>query len=297
MLKSRTRRQFAKTQRGRSKLALQRMAVRAGWASSTRLDAGRVEIVTRLDGKLALITGAGSGIGKAIALAFAAEGAKLALMGRRLDKLQEVVGEIKSRGGEAVAVAGDVAKAGDAERAVRETVAWLGGLNTLVNNAGILSVATVETVPEDEWDQVMTVNVKGPFLMSRAALPEIRKAGGGAIVNIGSIVGLIAIKNRAAYCTSKGAVTMLTKAMALDHAHENIRVNCICPALVETDLVQRLFASPDGAAVKRERIAGFPLGRMGQPQDVAGMAVFLASDEASWVTGTAIPLDGGLSAY
>jgi NAD(P)-dependent dehydrogenase (short-subunit alcohol dehydrogenase family) len=251
----------------------------------------------RLAGKLALITGAGSGIGKAIALAFAAEGAKVAVMGRRAEKLQEVVGEITKHGGQALAVAGDVAKAADAERAVRETVAKLGGLNVLVNNAGILSVATVETVPEEEWDRVMTVNVKGPFLMSRAALPEMRKAGGGAIVNIGSIVGLIAIKNRAAYSTSKGAVTMLTKAMALDHAHENIRVNCICPALVETELVQRLFASADGEAVKRERIAGFPLGRMGQPQDVAAMAVYLASDEASWVTGTAIPLDGGLSAY
>jgi len=230
-------------------------------------------------------------------MAFAAEGAKVAVMGRRAEKLQEVVGDITKGGGEAVAVAGDVAKAADAERAVRETVEKLGGLNILVNNAGIISVATVETVPEEEWDRVMTVNVKGPFLMSRAALPEMRKAGGGAIVNIGSIVGLIAIKNRAAYSTSKGAVTMLTKAMALDHAHENIRVNCICPALVETELVQRLFASADGEAVKRERIAGFPLGRMGQPQDVAGLAVYLASDEASWVTGTAIPLDGGLSAY
>jgi NAD(P)-dependent dehydrogenase (short-subunit alcohol dehydrogenase family) len=230
-------------------------------------------------------------------MAFAAEGAKVAVMGRRAEKLQEVVGDITKGGGEAVAVAGDVAKAADAERAVRETVEKLGGLNILVNNAGILSVATVETVPEEEWDRVMTVNVKGPFLMSRAALPEMRKAGGGAIVNIGSIVGLIAIKNRAAYSTSKGAVTMLTKAMALDHAHENIRVNCICPALVETELVQRLFASADGEAVKRERIAGFPLGRMGRPQDVAGLAVYLASDEASWVTGTAIPLDGGLSAY
>jgi len=252
---------------------------------------------TRLAGKVALVTGGGSGIGKAVALAFAAEGAKVAVMGRRLEKVQEVAAEVKKRGGDAVAIAGDVAKAADAERAVRETVEKLGGLNVLVNNAGMLSVATVETVPEEEWDRVMTVNVKGPFLMSRAALPALRKAGGGAIVNIGSIVGLIAIKNRAAYSTSKGAVTMLTKAMALDHAHENIRVNCICPALVETELVQRLFASADGEAVKRERIAGFPVGRMGQPQDVAGMAVFLASEESSWVTGTAIPLDGGLSAY
>jgi NAD(P)-dependent dehydrogenase (short-subunit alcohol dehydrogenase family) len=252
---------------------------------------------TRLAGKLALITGAGSGIGKAIALAFAAEGAKVAVMGRRVEKLREVVDEIGKRGGEAVAIAGDVAQAADAARAVRETVEKLGGLNVLVNNAGILSVATVETVAEEDWDRVMAINVKGPFLMSRAALPEMRKAGGGAILNIGSIVGLIAIKNRAAYSTSKGAVTMLTKAMALDHAHENIRVNCICPALVETELVAGLFASADGEAVRRERIAGFPLGRMGQPKDVAEMAVFLASEESSWVTGTAIPLDGGLSAY
>jgi NAD(P)-dependent dehydrogenase (short-subunit alcohol dehydrogenase family) len=125
----------------------------------------------------------------------------------------------------------------------------------------------------------------------------MRKAGGGAIVNIGSILGLIAMKDRAAYCASKGGVTLLTKAMALDHAHEKIRVNCICPSLVETELVQGLFASAAGAALKQARVATLPLGRMGKPEDVAEMAVFLASDEASWVTGTAIPLDGGLSAY
>jgi len=253
--------------------------------------------VTRLAGKWALVTGGGSGIGKAVALAFAAEGAKVAVMGRRLEKLQEVTAEVRKRGGKAVEVVGDVAKAADAERAVRETVEKLGGLNVLVNNAGMLSVATVETVPEEEWDRVMTTNLKGPFLMSRAALPAIRKAGGGAIVNIGSILGLIAMKDRAAYCASKGGVTLLTKAMALDHAHEKIRVNCICPSLVETELVQGLFASAAGAALKQARVATLPLGRMGKPEDVAEMAVFLASDEASWVTGTAIPLDGGLSAY
>ena len=253
--------------------------------------------MTRLAGKWALVTGGGSGIGKAVALAFAAEGAKVAVMGRRLEKLQEVTAEVRKRGGKAVEVVGDVAKAADAERAVRETVEKLGGLNVLVNNAGMLSVATVETVPEEEWDRVMTTNLKGPFLMSRAALPAIRKAGGGAIVNIGSILGLIAMKDRAAYCASKGGVTLLTKAMALDHAHEKIRVNCICPSLVETELVQGLFASAAGAALKQARVATLPLGRMGKPEDVAEMAVFLASDEASWVTGTAIPLDGGLSAY
>jgi len=251
----------------------------------------------RLAGKVALITGGGSGIGRAIALAFAREGAKVAVMGRRAEKVQEVAAEIRAREGEAVAVSGDVAKAADAERAVRETVEKLGGLNVLVNNAGMLSVATVGTVPEEEWDRVMTVNLKGPFLMSRAALPDMRKAGGGAIVNVGSILGLIAMKDRAAYCASKGGVTLLTKAMALDHAHEKIRVNCICPSLVETELVQELFASSNGEALKKARVSTLPLGRMGRPEDVAEMAVFLASDEASWVTGTAMPLDGGLSAY
>jgi NAD(P)-dependent dehydrogenase (short-subunit alcohol dehydrogenase family) len=252
---------------------------------------------TRLAGKLALITGAGSGIGKAIALAYAGEGAKVAVMGRRMEKLREVVGEIESRGGKGVAVAGDVAQAGDAARVVREAAEKLGGLNVLVNNAGMLSAKTVEQVSEEEWDRVMAVNVRGPFLMSRAVLPAFRTAGGGAIVNVGSILGLIAMKDRAAYCASKGAVTLLTKAMALDHAHEKIRVNCICPSLVETELVAGLFASADGAALRKARVASLPLGRMGQPQDVAEMAVFLASEESSWVTGTAIPLDGGLSAY
>ena len=134
--------------------------------------------------------------------------------------------------------------------------------------------------------------------MCKAALPEFRKAGGGTIVNIGSVLGLVAMKDRAAYCASKGAVTLLTKAMAVDHGHENIRVNCICPSLVETELVQGLFNEGErGAALKAARIATFPLGRAGQPGDVAEIAVFLASEESSWMTGAAIPLDGGLSAY
>jgi NAD(P)-dependent dehydrogenase (short-subunit alcohol dehydrogenase family) len=253
--------------------------------------------VTRLAGKTALVTGGGSGIGRATALAFAAEGAKVAVAGRRIEKLREVVAQIQKGGGEALAVACDVSKAADAERAVREVVGRFGGLNVLVNNAGALSATTVETIPEEEWDRLMTVNLKGPFLMSRAVLPAFRKAGGGAIVNIGSILGLIAMKGRAAYCASKGGVTLLTKAMAMDHAHENIRVNCICPSLVETELIQGLFASSEGAALKQARLATLPLGRMGRAEDVAAMAVYLASDEASWVTGTAMPLDGGLSAY
>ena len=253
--------------------------------------------MTRLAGKVALITGGGTGIGRAIALAFAREGARVAVAGRTLEKLREVASEITGRGGEALAITCDVARAADAEGAVKQVVERFGPLNTLVNNAGTLNAATIEGITEEEWDRVMNINLKGPFLMSRAALPAFRKARGGAIVNIGSILGLVAMKDRAAYCASKGAVTMLTKAMAVDHAHEHIRVNCICPSIVETELVKGLFAAgAQGQALKAARIASIPLGRMGQPADVAELAVFLASEESSWLTGAAIPLDGGLSA-
>ncbi len=252
----------------------------------------------RLSGKVALITGGGTGIGRAMALAFAREGAKVALAARRKDKLQQVADEITSSGGAALPLECDVTLAADAERAVRETVERFGALHVLVNNAGALSNATVETISEEDWDRVMRVNIKGPFLMSRAALPAMRRAGGGSIINTGSILGIVAMKSRAAYCTSKGGVVMLTKAMAVDHAHENIRVNCICPSLVETEMVKALFPdSPEGRAMRDARLSGIPLGRMGQPQDVAELAVYLASDESSWLTGVAIPLDGGLSAY
>lgn len=254
--------------------------------------------MTRLAGQVALITGGGTGIGKAIALAFVREGAKVAVAARRKDKLLEVVAAIADKGGEAMAVECDVTRGADAERAVRETVERFGALNILVNNAGTLSNATIEQISEEDWDRVLRVNAKGPFLMSREALPAMREAGGGAIVNIGSILGLVAMKSRAAYCASKGAVTMLTKAMAVDHAHENIRVNCICPALVETDMVKQLFGdTPEGAALRDARLATMPLGRMGVPTDVAELAIYLASAESSWLTGVAIPLDGGLSAY
>ncbi len=262
------------------------------------LDAKIGEFVTRLSGKVALITGGGTGIGRAIALAFVREGASVALAGRRLEKLKDVAIEIEKQGGTAMALECDVTRAKDAERAVRETAKKLGKLNVLVNNAGTLSVSTVEGISEEDWDRVMTVNVKGPFLMSRAALKEFRKVGGGAIVNIGSVLGLVAMKDRAAYCASKGGVTLLTKAMALDHAHENVRVNCICPSIVETELVKGLFdESEQGQRLRKSRIGTIPLGRFGKPMDVAELAVFLASEESSWLTGTAIPLDGGLTAF
>src|SRR5271165_4575179 len=271
-------------------------------APVTALDARGMQNVTsnagRLSGKVALITGGGTGIGRAIAEAFAREGAKVVVAARRRDKLDEVVAAISAAGGQALAVSCDITQNADADRAVRETEQHFGALHVLVNNAGIWSAATVEELSEDDWDRVMRVNIKGPFLMSRAALPAMRRAGGGSIINTGSILGLVAMKSRAAYCASKGAVTMLTKAMALDHAHENIRVNCICPSLVETEMVKSLFPdTPEGRAVRDSRLAGIPLGRMGKPADVAELAVYLASVESSWLTGVAIPLDGGLSAY
>jgi NAD(P)-dependent dehydrogenase (short-subunit alcohol dehydrogenase family) len=262
------------------------------------LDAGEEDIVTRLAGKVALITGGGTGIGRAIALAFAREGAKTAVAGRRLEKLQETAHEAEKLGSDALAIACDVSNAKDAERAVHETAKNFGRLNVLVNNAGVLHVATIEGTSEEEWDRLMMINLKGPFLMCRAALPEFRKAGGGNIVNVGSVLGLIGMKDRAAYCASKGGVTLLTKTIALDHAHEKVRANCICPSIVETELVQGLFAGSDGGkAMRATRIAQIPIGRMGKPEDVAELAVFLASEESSWLTGAAIPLDGGLSAY
>src|SRR5947207_2783599 len=252
------------------------------------LDAGTENSVTRLSGKVALITGGGTGIGRAIALAFAREGASVAVAGRRLEKLREVINEVHKQDAAGLAMECDVTRARDVDRAVKGTVERFGRVNVLVNNAGTLHVSTVEGISEEEWDRVMTVNVKGPFLMSRAVLPEFRKCGGGVIVNLGSVLGLVAVKDRAANCTAEGGVTMLTKAMALDHAHENIRVNCICPSIVETELVKGVFDETEqGQALRKTRIATIPLGRIGSPVDVAEMAVFLASEESSWLTGTA----------
>jgi NAD(P)-dependent dehydrogenase (short-subunit alcohol dehydrogenase family) len=263
-----------------------------------RLDAKLGENVTRLKGKVAIVTGGGTGIGRAIALAFGREGAKVALLGRRKKVLEDVANELAQAGAAGKALVCDITKSQATRGAVEEVVKAFGPVNVLVNNAGILSVSTVESVSEEEWDKVIETNLKGPFLMARAVLPAMRQAGGGSIVNISSVLGLVAMKGRAAYCASKGGVTLLTKAMAMDHAEEKIRVNCICPSIVETELVKDLFVHAKNCKKLREaRISSLPLGRFGQPADVAELAVFLASDESSWMTGTAIPVDGGLTAY
>jgi NAD(P)-dependent dehydrogenase (short-subunit alcohol dehydrogenase family) len=252
----------------------------------------------RLSGKVALITGGGTGIGRACAILFAKKGARLAVAGRRKPPLDAVVREIEATGGEALAAICDVTDRKSAEAAVAVTTRRFGRLDILVNNAGAVVVANVEQTSDEDWTRVLSINLTGTFLVSRASLPELRKAGGGSIVNIGSILGLISRKQRAAYSAAKAGVAGLTRAMALDHAHENIRVNCICPSIIETELgLQSMAKSPDPEAERKRRAAEIPLGRLGKPEDVAQMALYLASGESAWVTGAALPLDGGLTAY
>jgi NAD(P)-dependent dehydrogenase (short-subunit alcohol dehydrogenase family) len=246
---------------------------------------------SRLADKTAIITGAGTGIGRAIAAALAGEGANVALVGRRLSQLESLAREIGER---AVVIPASVSDKNSVRRVVNETVSRFGNLNVLVNNAGVLHVGTAEQITEEQWDETFNTNVRGLWLLSRAVLPHLRSAGGGSIINVASVLGINGARNRASYAPSKGAVILLTKCMAIDHGHENIRVNAICPSFVETDLTAKVISSaPDPHAVRRERTAVHPIGRLGRPEDVAGMAVYLASDESSWVTGAALPVDGG----
>ena len=247
--------------------------------------------MSRLKNKIAVITGAGTGIGRAIALAFAHEGAKIALVGRRKELLQAVAEEA---GGSPLVRAGDVSQQRDIDRILFETAAHFGGVNVLVNNAGILHIGTAEEITEQQWDETFNINVRGLWLLSRSVLPHMREAGGGCIINVASVLGINGARKRAAYAPSKGAVVLLTKCMAVDYGHENIRVNALCPSFVETDLTAEVIRkAPDPNAVRTERVSVHPIGRLGQPKDMAGLAVFLASDESSWMTGAALPVDGG----
>ncbi len=251
----------------------------------------------KLRERTAIVTGAGTGIGRAIAELFAAAGADVVLAGRRREPLVEVESQISACGGHAVVQPCDLTKTAEVQALVRRAAEAFGRVNVIVNNAAYWMAGTVEETTEDEWDRIMATNLKGVFLLCRAALPELRRARGGVIVNIGSVLGLVGMKRRAAYAASKGGLVQLTKAMALDHAAESIRVNCICPTLVDTPMGQEsLQRSPDASAELARRLAQIPLGRTGTPEDVARLALFLASDDSSWLTGAAIPLDGGVTA-
>jgi NAD(P)-dependent dehydrogenase (short-subunit alcohol dehydrogenase family) len=231
-------------------------------------------------------------------MAFAREGAAVAVVGRRAEPLTSAVNEIHALGGHATALECDVSSRKSVDDAVTAVEQKFGKLDVIVNNAGAVVVADAEHTSDEEWDRILAVNLTGTFYVSRAALPALRRAGGGAIVNIGSVLGIVARPDRAAYCAAKSGVSGLTRAMALDHAKDKIRVVCICPSLVETELgMQSMANRPDAQAERERRIAGIPLGRLGTPEDVAMMAVYLASDEASWITGVTYPLDGGLTAY
>jgi NAD(P)-dependent dehydrogenase (short-subunit alcohol dehydrogenase family) len=244
----------------------------------------------RLNNKVAIVTGGGSGIGKAIAQAFVREGAKVVIAGRDGKRLTTAVAEI---GGECLAVSADVSKASDVQKLVDAALGKFQGINVLVNNAAVLLPGTAESLSEEHFDQTFSINVRGLWLLSRAALPHMRASGGGSIVNIASVLSMVGARNRVAYAASKGAVMAMTKAMALDHAAENIRVNCICPGIVETEMVAR-FSTDENA--RKQRVAMHPMGRFGQPAEVASAAVFLASDESGWTTGSVVTIDGGYSA-
>ncbi len=246
-----------------------------------------------LAGKVALVTGGASGIGKATALLFGREGAAVVVHDRK-DEGEVTARAIVTAGGRATFVQGDVTRAADAEAAVERALAEFGGLHILVNNAGIIRRASVVDTTEEEWDRVMAVNVKSVFLFSKAAIPIMARAGGGAIVNTASGWGLDGGRDAASYCASKAAVVNLTRAMALDHADQHIRVNCVCPGDTDTPML-REEARQLGQDVKGflAQSAKRPMGRMGRPEEIAKVILFLASDASSFVTGTAVVADGG----
>jgi len=248
----------------------------------------------QLEGKTALITGGGSGIGRATALLFAREGAAVAIVDLDEPRAQTVAKEIEREGGQAIAVQCDVSQAADCLRAVQETVAAFGGLEILFNNAGIIRRASVLELSEEEWDRAMAVNVKSIYLMSRYAIPVMEKGGGGAIVNTGSGWGLSGGRNAVSYCASKGAVVNMTRAMALDHAAQKIRVNCVCPGDTDTGMLrseaEQLGSTAEAFLVEA---ADRPLGRIGKPEDIAQAVLYLASEASSFVTGTTLVVDGG----
>lgn len=255
----------------------------------------------KLAGKAALITGGGTGIGRAIAEQFVVEGASVLITGRRREKLDEAVREIKENvksrrkggGGCIDAFPGDVAQPEDAEKMVAACVAEFGKLDIVIANAGVFTTGSIPDSPLEDYDQMMDINVKGTFLVCKYAIPEIVKAGGGSVITVASSLGVRPVAGTGLYGAAKAAVVHLTQAMALDHGAKNVRVNCIAPAFVRTPIHegQSLF---DTMEAYYEAMAPYhALNRIGEPEEIAHAAVYLCSDEASWITGEILNIDGG----
>ena len=248
----------------------------------------------RLDGKSVFITGGAQGIGAAIAALFAGQGAKVFIGDVKAETGDDTVKAIKAKGGDAFFVALDVANEQSWANAFSVVVKEAGKLDVLVNNAGINIRVPIEEMKAEDLDAMLAVNVKGPFLGCKHAIPLLRKAGGGSIINMSSVCGLIGHRyTTEAYSVTKGALTLLTKTVAVRYAKDNIRCNCLCPSTVDTAFIQELFKIPER---KAERLGEVPLGRLATATDVAYAALYLASDEASFLNGVALPVDGGATA-
>ena len=250
----------------------------------------------RLDGKVALITGAGSGIGRFTAMLFAREGCRVAVADCDPSGGQDTIDLIDEiRGGAATFVKVDVSKANDVRRLIREVVDEYGKLSILFNNAGVVGEPVPSTaLTVEQWDRVLDVNLKGVFLCSKYAIPEMIKIGGGAIINAASVFGLVGSEGRVAYSASKGAVVQLTKTMALEFAGYNIRINCICPGVIRTPMTEQ--GLPADPAFQRVFMETQPMGRIGEPDAIAQAALYLASEDSSFVTGISLVVDGGWTA-
>lgn len=250
----------------------------------------------RLAGKVALITGAGAGIGRATAVLFAKEGAAVAVVDRNGPAAQETVESITREGGCALAVQADLAKSEDVQRMFAETIATFGKLNVLFNNAGTVAQGRVEDSTEADWEEQIATTLTSVFLGCKYGIPHLRAQGGGVIINMSSVAGTMGIVNRAIYSAAKGGVAALTRAIALDYASEQIRAVYLAPATIETpSLLERIASSPDPVAARKQFEARQPIGRIGKPEDVAYAALYLASDEASFLTGCQLAVDGGMS--
>ena len=247
----------------------------------------------RLEGKVALISGGARGMGAAEARLFASEGAKVVIGDLLEDEGRQTEDQINEAGGECLFIRLDVTSESNWQDAVATTVARFGKLDILVNNAGIFRTERVEDTSEQSWDQVMDVNAKGVFLGTKAAIPEMRKVGGGSIVNISSIAGLVGSPYSSAYNASKGAVRLLTKSTAIQYAKEGIRANSVHPGVIETEMTREVV---NDEAFRQFRLVTNPIPRLGQPEDVAYGVLFLASDEASFMTGSELVIDGGWTA-